>query len=112
MPFMGSRGLAASASGTRVVYEIGVLRQKVDIATDPLQTAWKHVYGTSGGALIASFLSMYPLGQEKMAVRALEKIIIDFMGECGIRSYFPFGIVQGLLLHSSLFDPAVLESLV
>lgn len=108
---MTDRGLVISASGIRLVYEIGVLRGLADHA-DPSRTLWKHVYGSSGGALLATFLAQYPVGEERRAIMDMEKLVLEFLGESGARSYFPFGLVQGLIWNKSLYDPSMLYNVV
>lgn len=108
---MTERALVISSSGVRLVYEIGALRALVE-KTSPTETAWTHVYGTSGGSLLASFLCQYPVGQEKQAIRDMEKLMHDCVGDNGMREYFPFGVIQGILWNKSLHSPEFLEQMV
>jgi predicted acylesterase/phospholipase RssA len=108
---MTERALVISSSGVRLTYEIAVLRALIE-KTPPQEQLWTHVYGTSGGALLASFMCQYPVGREREAVADLEKIMIACVGDNGMRNFFPFGSVQGLLWNKSLHSASFLEETV
>lgn len=105
---MTERALVYSSSGVRLVFEIGATRRLVE----ETEASWTHVYGSSGGALLAAFMCMYPVGQEKKAIEEMEALVAKSNGDNGMRSYFPCGIFQGLLWHKALFDASFLRSLV
>ena len=108
---MTEKALVLSASGVRLVYEIGVLKYLV--TNLPVNcTDWSYVYGSSGGALLATFICQYPIGQEKQAVLDLEKLVSGYIGDNGMRSFFPFGSLQGLLWHKALHSPSFLEEMI
>jgi predicted acylesterase/phospholipase RssA len=108
---MAERALVLSASGVRLSYEIAVLKALIE-RISPEEAAWTHVYGTSGGALLATFLCQYPIGQEMQAVKDMEKLVSKCIGDNGLRSYFPFGAIQGLAWFKSLHSPSFLEETV
>lgn len=105
------RALVISASGVRLVYEVAVLDALLKV-TSKEERAWRHVYGTSGGSLLASFLCQYPVGQEEQAIHDMKDLIARCAGDNGMRSYFPFGMIQGLLWSKSLHDPSFLETII
>lgn len=107
---MVDRGIVISSSGVRLVEEIGNLTAIVR-NTRPERYQWRHVYGTSGGALISAFLCQYPIGQEIQAVDDLNKLVKEYLGENGAREYF-LGMAKGLLWDKSLYDSSFLGEIV
>ncbi len=61
------RALVLSGGGAKGAYEVGALKY---LLLDK-ETQYDIICGVSVGALNASFLSMYPLGQEKVAYQNL-----------------------------------------
>lgn len=107
-----SRALVISSSGVRLVYEIAVLHGITNRVKDPKELQWTHVYGTSGGALLASFLCMYNIGEEKAAIDYMKQIFLKNLGENGLRCWIPCCFLQGFFCHSGLYDPSFVEQLI
>lgn len=106
-----NRALVISASGIRLVYEIAAIFRDVELSNDD-EIRWKHVYGTSGGAILATFLAMYPVGEERRAVAEMRQLLTQLAGDNGLRNFLPFGLAQGLLWHRGLYSPKFLEEMI
>lgn len=105
------RALAISASGARLIFEIGVIKELVETCS-PQDVQWKYVFGTSGGAIVASFLCQYPIGKEKQAVDDMKELIREYIGSTATIPHLPFGKLQGLLWHKSFYSSAFIDGLV
>lgn len=52
---------------------------------------------------------MYRVGDEKRAIEDLTCVMEEFNGESGMRSYFPLGIMQGIIWNKSLYDSSFIR---
>ena len=82
------RVVALSGSGFRLSYFVGLLQGKRD-------ARYSHCFGISGGALIATYLCKYRVGQEKEAVKEMNDCLDKYTSDDLMEQWpypFPFNL--------------------
>jgi len=100
------RGLVLSGGGSRGQFHVGV----VDCLLGSLETRYDAYAGVSVGALIASFLAQYKIGEERVAVRELLALFTPIRDEDIWKSWFLFG--KASVWKSSALNTRPLQKLV
>jgi len=88
------RALVLSGGGSKGQFQVGALKHLLY----DLGEQYDLLCGVSVGALVASFLAQYPLGQEKQAYKDLEELFSGVENKDIWKRWFPFGKLHGLPL--------------
>lgn len=86
------RVLALRGGGVHGSFEVGVLKAFMD-HLDPDEYAYDYVSGVSVGTINASFLALYPKGQEKDAIKELEDLYLRYRPQ-DYWSFWPHYIIE------------------
>lgn len=88
------KALVLSAGGSHCAYQVGVLSQ--------LTKKWDYdlICGVSGGALNASFLAMFPIGNAELAVKELKKVLYELDQDDIHKNWCCLGLLMGLFKSS------------
>jgi len=81
------RALILGGGGSKGSWAVGVLRHLLG----DLEKKYDLVVGVSSGAINASFLSQYPLGQEKLAINTLSDMWLSLNNSIIYKKWKPFG---------------------
>lgn len=104
---MKKRALVLAGGGSKGSYEVGVMKYLIGDKS----YQYDIISGVSVGALNASFLAQYPIGQEKEALANLESIW-DHIKESDVyHNHRPFGKLEALW-KPSVYDSSPLKSFV
>jgi NTE family protein len=90
------RALVLSGGGSHGAYQCSVIKYLVN----DLGLQYDCICGISVGALNASYMSLYPQGQEKVAYAGLEKLWLGLSTSSVRKNWFPFGPGNALWLDS------------
>lgn len=101
------RALVLSGGGQKGAVQVGVLKYLLK----DLKRHYDIMTGISVGALNVAALSMYKKGEEEAAFDFLYNIWMNVSKDKVYKSWFPFGILQGLF-KSSLYNSEPLHDLV
>uniref|UniRef100_A0A7S3D0N3 PNPLA domain-containing protein n=1 Tax=Palpitomonas bilix TaxID=652834 RepID=A0A7S3D0N3_9EUKA len=110
------RSLAISGGGALGAYEAGALKGLYELHNE--KPNWSKVAGISAGAIAATYLAQFNIGDEKAAIDGIidvwETLTTDQVYQTFKRP-FPtstFGIdyLNGLLFHSGIFDTSPLDA--
>lgn len=69
--------MALRGGGVHGVYELGALKALTDTLPEN-EFAWDYISGVSIGAINASNISLYAKGDEKAAIKELEKLYFSY----------------------------------
>src|SRR5216683_2914720 len=101
------KALVLSGGGSKGAYEVGALQYLLVDA----KMQYEILCGVSVGALNTSFLSMYPIGQEVLAMQGLKALWDGLNTKSIYRQWFPLSYLEALW-KPSVFNSKPLQNIV
>ncbi len=101
------KALVLSGGSSKSAFQVGALSYIIG----ELGVSYDIFCGVSAGSINASFLSMFPYGQEKMSISLLSNLWSKLDNSSIYKRWFPFGKLHVLWKHS-FFDSSPLHNLI
>src|SRR5271165_1179198 len=100
------RALILGGGGVKGSFSVGVLKHLLG----DLGKQYDLIVGVSSGAINASFISQYPIGQEKLAIDTLSSMWLSLNNNIIYKKWKPFGKLH-VAWKLGFFDSSPMKSL-